>query len=401
MPFWSKKKPAEATQQRASWIAADANPFGVPVLDLISITGGMISTTTDPLQAQMSMSWSSKLVKELPRAFVAKSAIGCELHFPIDGDVPDGWLFTPTKMEEKWAIAYRDRRIWMIRSWTGEVKAVAGTRSGKGEIVVDRIEVADDALSTFGDPVATIDWMIRTHALHQSLPLPVDDEGAKMLERVPLSVFAPFGSMARCAAKSWSPPPAPPVRATSDLIVAVRTERVDLFADLAKKETIDARGAVAGLTALHVAAIKGSVAMVERLLDLGANPNVLADRRASVFVTALVHGAPLELMKLLAARGADVKVANADGFGALHALAEVNRADVLEWLSSLGLDIEARTKNGHTPLHIAAALGHVEALRALIDAGADVSARAPSGDTARDIAIAENKPESVAVLERR
>jgi hypothetical protein len=400
MPFWSKKKPADAAHQRASWIAADANPFGVPVLDLISITGGMISTSTDPLQAEMSMSWSSKLVKELPTAFVARRTIACELHFPTDGDVPDGWLFTPSKMEEKWAIAYRDQRIWMIRSWTGEVKAVAGTRRGKDEIVVERIELADDGLSTFGDAVATIDWMIRTHALGQRLPLPVDDEGAQMLERVPLSVFAPFGSMALCAAKSWSPPPAPPLRATSDLIVAVRTERIDLFDDLAKKDPIDARSAVAGLTALHVAAIKGSFAMVERLLDLGASPNVLADRRASVFVTALVHGAPIEVMKLLAARGADVKSANADGFGALHALAEVNRPDVLGWLLSLGLDIEARTNNGHTPLHIAAALGHVEALRTLLEAGADVSARGPSGETARDIAIAEKKPESVAALER-
>jgi cytohesin len=147
--------------------------------------------------------------------------------------------------------------------------------------------------------------------------------------------------------------------------------------------------------------MKGNVALTKQLLALGADPSVLADRNASVLITALVHGASEELMKLLHARGADPGVPNSDGFGALHALAEVNRPEPLTWLLSLGVDLEARTKNGHTPLHIAAALGHVEALEALLDAGADIGALTPSGQTARDIAKEEGKANTFGAIERR
>jgi ankyrin repeat protein len=78
--------------------------------------------------------------------------------------------------------------------------------------------------------------------------------------------------------------------------------------------------------------MKGNVALTKQLLALGADPSVLADRNASVLITALVHGASEELMKLLHARGADPGVPNSDGFGALHALAELR--DPLKFLGN-------------------------------------------------------------------
>ena len=117
--------------------------------------------------------------------------------------------------------------------------------------------------------------------------------------------------------------------------------------------------------------------------------------------TALVHKAPIDLMELLVAHGADPHVPNADGFGLLHALAEVNRPEALAWLLSLGLDLEARTKRGHTPLLIAAGRGNVEALESLLDAGADAEAKDPFGRTARDIAQAEEKRNILEALRGR
>jgi hypothetical protein len=405
MAWWSRwfgRKPRErAPGPSASWIPADQNRFGVPVLDLISITGNLISTSRNQDEAAMAVSWSGKLVADLALACTAVRTVSCELRYAADPGLADGWLYIPPAMEQKWAIAFRDGAIHLIRSWSGAVSAVGRARRDGGELVVEQVELADTALQTFGDPLATFDWVVRAHALGQRVPLPVDRDGAAMLEGTPLAVFSIFGPVAACAATSWSPPPPDrPLRAISDVVTAVRTEQEARVRALAAGgAALDTRSPVGGFTALHVAVIKGSVSLVRTLLELGADPNALADRRDSALITAVVHRAPLEVLDLLASRGADPAIANLDEFGMIHAIAETDRVEYLPWALQHGLDLEMRTRHGNTPLHIAAALGHVAALRALLDAGADRMAKEPGGRTARDIAQAENKQVSLEVLD--
>jgi hypothetical protein len=402
----SPPKHAASTSATAKWLAADATPFGVPVLDLISVTGGMISTTKVAKEAEMSISWDGKTVDDLGTISEPFETIACGLRYIADVDLPDGWLFTPSKMEQKWVIGYRRRQILLARSWTGEVKAVADTEREGTELVIERLHVTDSSLSVFGDTIQVFDWTLRSHALGQILPLPVSEDAAKLLESVPLSVFSHFGNVAQCAATSWEPAkwmaarPVPPLRATSAIITAVRLEKHDTIASLAAAgHSLNARSPIGGYTALHVAAIKKSLPLTRQLLELGAVPNILADRNASVLITAIVQKCPIELLELLATHGADASVCNKDGFGALHALAEIDYPEPLAWLLSKGLDIEQQTHNGHSPLQIAAALGHVAALKALLEAGADPSALSAAGETARDIAVVEGKNESVTALD--
>jgi len=347
------------------------------------------------------MSWSAKLVVDLALDAAPTASRVCELRYTADPDLPDGWLFTPSAMEQKWAIAYRDRSIYMIRSWTGEVKAIGRTRRDHDCLVVDRIDFAGDALQVFGDPVDTFDWLIRTHAVGDLAPLPVDTQGAAMLEGVPRSVFSLFGNVAACAATRWSPPPQRrPLRSIGDLTTAARTEQEARIAALAAAGvSLDARSPVKGFTALHMAIVQGSVPIVKRLLALGADPNALADRDTSALITAIVYRAPLEILDLLADHGAVVTTANADRFGLLHVIAETDHAEYLPWALARGLDLEAHTRHGYTPLHTAAALGHAVTLRALLAAGADRSARSASGQTARDVAVEEAKPASLKALD--
>jgi hypothetical protein len=398
-------KPAP-TSDPAKWLPADALPFGVPVLDLIRVTGEITSFSKDPKEAQMSLSWDAKTVDNLRTIGEPRERFSCDLRYQADEDLPDGWLFTPSQMEQKWVIGYRRQQIVLVRSWTGDVTAVADTRREGNELVVYSLQVKDESLSVFGDTIETFDWTLRSHALGQILPLPVSEDAAKLLESVPLSVFSYFGNVAKCAATTWEPlkwsaaRPVPPLRATSALVTAVNMLEHRTIARLAAAGcSLNARGHVGGYTALHVAAIKKSLPLVKQLLELGADPNILADKSASVLITALVHKCPLEMLELLATDGADPSICNKDGFGALHALAEVDYPEPLGWLLSKGLDIEQRTGNGHTPLQIAAALGHIAALNALLKAGADPSAKAASGETARDIAVSEGKKESLAALD--
>lgn len=395
--FEAKPDPART----ASWIAAADNRFGVPILDLIAVTGGITSTTKDPQVAKRSMSWSSTLVADLALEMTIRESLDCDLRYTADPVLPDGWLFTPPAMEQKWAIAYRDGAIYLVRSWTGEVKAIGRTRRDAGHLVIDRIELADDALRSFGDPVETFDWVVRAYALNDVVPLPVTRDGAAILESAPISVFSLFGNVARCAAIAASPArPERPLRSTTDIVTAARSGQDTRISALAHAGTpLDARSAVAGLTALHVAVIQGNLPLARLLLELGANPNTLADRGASALITGVVHRAPLEILDLLMTHGAVATTPNEDGFGLVHAIAETDRAEYLPWAQLHDLDLEARTNHGHTAVHIAAALGHVAALRALIAAGADPAATGPSGETALDIAVAEGKSASVAALD--
>src|SRR4051794_20575977 len=190
MSWWSKltgKKQPPADKPKAAWVPADKNRFGVPVLDLFAVTGSVMSASGDPERAAMACSWSGKLVADLTLTAPDKSPVACALRYRADRDLPDGWLFTPREMEQKWAIAYRGGAIWMLRSWTGSVSAMGITRRDGDDLVIDRVEFADDNLKMFGDPIETFDWVLRSHALDEVLPLPVAADAAQMLESAPLA----------------------------------------------------------------------------------------------------------------------------------------------------------------------------------------------------------------------
>ena len=384
-----------------SWLAADQNRFGVPVIDLTPITQNMLSTTRNPQATAKAVSWNRSIGEELSGEITVAKEHPCTLRYPAETILPDGLLYLPQKMEDKWVIAWRDGQIRMARSWTGEVLIVADARHEGDALVVDRIKVTEDnPLPIFGDPVQIFDWILRTHALGEILPLPVDSDGADLLLRVPLSVFSPFGRKAVCAAKVWDPPPpSRPLRSDGAMLRAVGTSDLARIQTLYEAgEPLSPPGTFGGYTPLHLAVLRGNVAVITLLLDLGADVNALADRAMSALVVGLVHKAPLDVLQLLVARGADPHHQNTEGFNAMHALAEINRSEVLPWLLSLGLDLETTTRHGHTAVHIAAALGHVDALNALLEAGARPDAPSPGG-TPREVATAEGKPESVSALD--
>src|SRR5205823_4538993 len=146
------------------------------------------------------------------------------LRYPCAHSVPDGLLYAPPSMDEKWVLALRDGRLLAARSWTGAVAAVADARRDGDTLVLERLRLAENSgLEIFGSAVDTFDWLVRSHALGQRIPLPVSDEGGAMLEHVPLSGFGPFGKILFCAAKQWKPPPAArPLRSDGDVIVSAR-----------------------------------------------------------------------------------------------------------------------------------------------------------------------------------
>ena len=299
--------------------------------------------------------------------------------------------------------SWRDGLIIAARSWTGVVDAIADARVDGPTLVIDRIRTIEaSAFGIFGPVSQTFEWFLRCHALREKLPFPADDDGAAMLENMPLSAFPMFGKIIFCAARSWQPPPPTrPLRSDGRIIQAIRSGKLDdLERAVADGEDLEAPSPSGGYTALHTAVVRGDTKLIERLLALGADPNRHVDNGMFTLGIAIVHGAPPELFAALERAGVDMTAANDDGFNALHAACEVGNAWAVRWLVERGHPLEPRTKRGHTPLQIACALGHLDAAKAMAELGADVDARSPDG-AALDIAKREGKTDVVAWLVSR
>jgi len=344
----------------------------------------MMTTSGDLENARRAISWSTATVDRLPPFDPGSEAVRftCELEYPVAASFPDGLLYAPPAMEQKWALFHQAGSILAVRSWSGQVGAVARGALHGDRLVLHELSTVKPGLGAFGDPVTTFDWLVRTHALKQELPLPCTQDGLDILARSPLAVFSGFGDMARLAtaARVIAPAPAKPLRVWSALLQAARED------DAARVRALLAGGAdphtpapADGYVALHVALAHGQAEVMRALLAGGANPSITTDDGRCALGIGIVNAAPIALLEELVAAGADLHSVTADGFGLLHAAAEVDRADAIAWLVERGLDVSIPTKAGFTPLHIACGLGKAQAARALLSAGADPAAASPRG----------------------
>jgi len=129
-----------------------------------------------------------------------------------------------------------------------------------------------------------------------------------------------------------------------------------------------------GMTALHWAAHRGDLDMIEVLVYAGSN--LEATTRVAEYTPLLIaartgHG---DAAVLLIDAGANPNVATTTGVTPLHLAAGAGQTQAVEALLAAGADVEAReSAMGQTPLIFAANEGRTDAIRALIAAGADVN----------------------------
>ena len=188
--------------------------------------------------------------------------------------------------------------------------------------------------------------------------------------------------------------------------------------------------------AIVSAAMSGETEMARLLLERGANPN--AEQKGAVPVTtiggAVGAGAPLPLIRLLLAAGADpLRVVNPklplgrsalsiavlfkneeviDAILASLKPANLSAAQHYEVLSSLtpggpaylrraldaGFKVNATQTDGRTALMVAAAAGSAKTMEALLEAGADVNAQDEAGFTPLASAVERHRTAQVSAL---
>jgi ankyrin repeat protein len=135
-----------------------------------------------------------------------------------------------------------------------------------------------------------------------------------------------------------------------------------------------------GWTALHFAANRGHEAVVQLLLNKGADINAKTKTGTTALHIAAQRGSEV-VVRLLIDRGADVEAKDNRGEMALHRAARGGKEAVVRLLIDSGADFKAKDEFGGTVLHWAARAGNEVVVRLLISRGADVKAKNNSRET--------------------
>jgi ankyrin repeat protein len=203
---------------------------------------------------------------------------------------------------------------------------------------------------------------------------------------------------------------------TSALVIAAHSGH-GAFGRFLLERGADPDSAGAGYTALHAAVLRGELALVTALLTRGANPNSRLERGTPVtrngkdwvLLDTWAGATPIwlaakflefEIIRALAAGGADVRLPSADGTTPLMVAAgvgwgreAVDRRErtsfvdptkapddgpalgVVKLLMELGADSRAANKAGDTALHGAAAKGLNALVQFLVTSGASLDVK--------------------------
>ncbi len=174
-----------------------------------------------------------------------------------------------------------------------------------------------------------------------------------------------------------------------------------------------------GNTPLHWAASRGSVALVQKFLALGADPSqrnkagLTPADLALQFPQSASHaeiawdlfrkGAPVPLQNDLVYFGRagiadDVSLPLDLGTTPLHYAAAHGQTGIVEFLVKKGAVVDARDFAGNTPLHKALENGQLKTAAVLIKLGADVNLRDFNNNTALHLAMTSPHPEQAARL---
>ena len=362
----SAKERKGTTQPAVRWLEAQESPWPVRVLDLRPLSSQRISTSGNPACAENALSFGD----EDGACFVQAPACGREapasLRFRVDRHLADGVLFTPRAMEEKWALFLHGGQILCVRSWTRRVQVRARVEREGEYVRISRIE------GTFGSPdedpaftARVLDFLVRSHALDESLPVPLPTGLEDDLEGATTWCWAGFGNRALFATPDALPRREPdrPLRTTSLLHIAVaRGDLQGIEAQLAAGVPVDLQGRD-GLTPLHWAAHADDPTVAALLLARGSPVDARSSEGATPLMNAVQRGREA-LVAFLLDRGAVPNARDERGFTALHRAAEMGHLAALRLLLSRGAD-PALVAQGRTPRNLAEQRGRVEILKAL------------------------------------
>ena len=154
-----------------------------------------------------------------------------------------------------------------------------------------------------------------------------------------------------------------------------------------------------GLTALHLAAERGYVAVSQLLLDEDAQIDI-EDNSGRTALHVAVESGHLNVLRFLLDRGASIEARNHNRQAALHLATKYGNTKIVQMLLDRGAFIEATDENEETALHIASRYGHVQTVRHLL-VEASTEAKNHDEQTALHLAAKRGNLEIVQILLER
>ena len=152
-----------------------------------------------------------------------------------------------------------------------------------------------------------------------------------------------------------------------------------------------------GGTALHVAAAENDVAMVQVLLDAGADVRATNQHLRTPLMTAAGNGAR-ECAQLLLDRGAQINAVDAYGLSPIARAIQRGRLDMLDFLADRGADLDATSNEGWNLLHLAAVEDNADVVRWCIRRNLPLDALKNGDCSALYLAVANHQTNAVQAL---
>jgi len=147
-----------------------------------------------------------------------------------------------------------------------------------------------------------------------------------------------------------------------------------------------------GFTLLQEAFVRSKFKSCMRLLERGANPNILdANGESAIFKLCQDNKLRLQektaLMDELIKRGAQVNLQSVNGMSPLHWCSVFGEPSLAKRLIQAGVDIHITDQIGSTALHEACKFGNSSVLALLLESGAKANGKTLEEKTGRDLAF--------------
>lgn len=139
------------------------------------------------------------------------------------------------------------------------------------------------------------------------------------------------------------------------------------------------------VTWLLCAAEAGHNQMVKLLVAVGADLKIqTSDGRTPLYVA--VENGHIEIVNFLLQKGADLAVTTEFGYSPLHVAARHGYTSIVKLLIENRVNSNSTTHNGLTPLHLAVDYYHISIVKLLLKAGANYRSKANDGQTPLSLA---------------
>lgn len=186
----------------------------------------------------------------------------------------------------------------------------------------------------------------------------------------------------------------------SVLDLAVREAHLELMQEVMKHVDVNDAGSL-GYTALHHAAFWDEAAVIDSLVEAGADSEARdIDGRTPLHAAALKGSS--EAVVALVRHGVELNALDGEGRAPLHLAAEYGHIYAAEALLAAGVDctlrVDAGGGNEWSALDLAAGEGHARIVREFMRRGADANASDSQGNTALHRAAFTNKAAAIDAL---